>query len=68
MGQSHIALILVKDVLELCPGLPYRQLLRLVKEKEIPAVKWGNRLFFDKDVVIKWRNGHLGILTNDDVK
>ena len=68
MEEQHITLILTKDVLELCPGLPYRQLLRIVKTKEIPAVKWGNRLFFDRDVVLRWRNKQLGISTDSDVK
>jgi len=68
MEERHITIIFADDVLKLCPGLPYRQLLKLVKNKKLVAAKWGNRLVFDKDVVLKWRDEQLGMAQQESVK
>ena len=54
--------IYTEDVLKLFGGkLTYRVLLNLVREKQIPALKLGNRLVFSRETVVRWRNKKLGI-------
>ena len=55
--------IFAEEVLKLFGGkMTYRVLHNLVREKQIPALKLGNRFVFSRATVTNWRDKKLGVL------